>query len=242
MINPFEEAERIRKIVCRNKERKYYRFRPDEFYGGIASADCVGCILDCAYCWSQKPRKNPEKIGKFYSPEEVASRLIRIARKRRYRQVRITGNEPTLCKEHLIEVISLIPKDLLFILETNGILIDGEYARDLSRFKNLHVRVSLKGSNEKMFSLVTDAKPEFFKFQLEALKNLVDNNISCNAAIMVDLYGKEDLQEIEQKLYSIHPNLVENLEQESLMMYPFVQENLRKRGIKIKGGYYAEQK
>jgi len=240
MLDPFEETERIRKIVCKNKQKKYYRFRAGLFYGGIASADCVGCILDCAYCWSQKPRKNPEKIGKFYSPEEVASRLIGIARKKRYRQVRITGNEPTLCKGHLIEVISLIPKDLTFILETDGILIDENFARELSKFKNLHVRVSLKGSNEKMFSLVTDAEPRFFRFQLEALKNLVDNKVSCNPAIMVDLYSKEDLQEIEQKLYSIHPSLEENLEQESLMMYPFVRENLEKRGIKIKGGYYAE--
>ena len=110
MINPLEEAERIRKIVCKNKERKYYRFRAGLFYGGIASADCVGCNLDCAYCWGQKPRKNPEKICKFYSSEKVASRLIGIARKKGYQQVRITGNEPTLCKYHLLEVISLIPQ------------------------------------------------------------------------------------------------------------------------------------
>jgi len=75
---------------------------------------------------------------------------------------------------------------------------------------------------------------------LRALKNLVGNDISCNAAIMVDLYSKKEILEIEQKLYSIHPSLAENLEQESLMMYPFVRENLEKRAIKIKGGYYAE--
>ena len=234
MINPLEEAERIRKIVCKNKKRKYYRFRAGLFYGGIASADCVGCNLDCAYCWSQKPRKNPEKIGKFYSSEKVASRLIGIARKKGYQQVRITGNEPTLCKYHLLEVISLIPKDLLFILETNGILIDEKFAKDLSKFKNLQVRVSLKGSNEKMFSLITNAEPEFFEYQLKTLKNLVDNNISCSAAIMVDLYSKEEILEIREKLYLIHPSLARDLEFESLIMYPFVLENLEKRGIKIK--------
>ncbi|MEM7814128.1 MAG: hypothetical protein QXK48_00900 [Candidatus Aenigmatarchaeota archaeon] len=32
--------------------RKYYRFIPAKFYGGIASVDCVGYNLCCVYCWS----------------------------------------------------------------------------------------------------------------------------------------------------------------------------------------------
>lgn len=233
MINPFKEAERIEKIVCKDNKRKYYRFRATRFYGGIASADCVGCILDCAYCWSQAPRKNPGRMGRFYSPEEVAQKLINIAKEKGYSKVRITGNEPTLCKEHLLEVISQIPKNFLFILETNGILIDEDFSRELSHFKNLHVRVSLKGSDEKMFSLVTNAEPEFFKFQLEALKNLTENDISCNAAIMIDLYRKEDVLKIRRKLQSISSSLLENLEFETLILYPFVRKNLKERGIEI---------
>src|SRR3990172_750148 len=49
-------------------------------------------------------------------------------------RVRISGNEPTIGWEHLIDVLARIPKDLLFILETNGILLgaDPDYAEDLS--------------------------------------------------------------------------------------------------------------
>lgn len=229
MINPLKEADSIKKMVCKNDERKYYRFRGGRFYGGIASADCVGCFLDCAYCWSQKPRKNLA-IGKFYSPDEVVDKLVGIARKNGYDKVRITGNEPTLCKEHLLKIIKKVPKDFLFILETNGILIDDEYAEDLSIFKNLHVRVSLKGANQEMFSSITNTNAKFFRYQLDSLKRLVNNDISCNPAIMFDLLTREDIIEIREKLYGIHPSL--KLEFESLIKYPFVEENLRKRGIK----------
>lgn len=234
MLDPFKEAERLRKIVCQGEKRKYYRFRGGNFYGGIVTADCVGCILDCAYCWSFYPRKNPEKVGNFFSPKEVAETLIRIAQRKSYKNVRISGNEPTLCKEHLLEVISLIPKDLTFILETNGILIDEDFAKNLSKFKNLYVRVSIKGANKEMFSKITGTKPEFFQYQLMALKYLVNNKIDCRAAIMIDLYDEKDLFDINKRLSEINPYLAEDLEFETLITFPFVEKNLSKRGITIK--------
>ncbi|EMR73759.1 putative Fe-S oxidoreductase [Thermoplasmatales archaeon SCGC AB-539-N05] len=233
MIDPFKEAERVRKIVCQNDKRKYYRFRGGRFYGGIAAADCVGCIIDCTFCWSQEPRKNPARMGQFYSAKAVASKLTNIAIKNGYDKVRITGNEPTLCKQHLLRVMSLIPDDFLFILETNGILIDEGYAKDLSRFKNLHVRVSLKGSNKVMFSKITNARPEYFNFQLQALRHLIDHNVSCNAAIMYDLLTVHDISEIKNWLTEIHSLLAQHLEFESLIKYPFVLKNLKQRGIKF---------
>jgi uncharacterized Fe-S cluster-containing radical SAM superfamily protein len=98
----------------------------------------------------------------------------------------------------------------------------------------LHVRVSIKGANEEMFSKVTGVDPKFFKFQLKALENLVKFNVSCHPAIMVELYDDEELSEIKERLSKIHPSLAENLEFEYLIYYPFVIENLKKRGIQIK--------
>jgi len=42
-------AEKVREIVGSGDKRKYYRFRPASFYGGIATADCVGCCLKCLF-------------------------------------------------------------------------------------------------------------------------------------------------------------------------------------------------
>ncbi|TFF97895.1 MAG: radical SAM protein, partial [Promethearchaeota archaeon] len=120
MINPEKLAEDVSKIVCRENQRKYYRFRKTNFYGGCATADCLGCNLRCAYCWSQKKVWEPRKYGNFYDPKQVVQKLLA------YEQptVRISGGEPTICMNHLLKVISLIPDNILFILETNAILLD----------------------------------------------------------------------------------------------------------------------
>ncbi len=41
MYDPFTLSRKIESIVCQGSRRKYYRFRPAGFYGGIATADYV---------------------------------------------------------------------------------------------------------------------------------------------------------------------------------------------------------
>ena len=208
--------------------RKYYRFRPAKFYGGIASADCVGCNLRCTYCWSNDLAREG-KIGRFYSSEEVASNLVKIAEKFGFNQARITGNEPTISKEHLISVLEKIPKEITFILETNGILlgIDESYVKELRKFKNLYVRVSLKGCNEEEFSRLTGAEPKAFEFQLKALENCVKYEIPCHPAIMIDLVERENLKNLRERLEEIDEGLAAKLEFENLILYPHVAERLK---------------
>ena len=81
MYDPVQKAEETAKIVCRGERRKYRRFRPARFYGGIATADCVGCCLRCIFCWSWHELARCEAIGEFYTPEQVAAWLTAIARK-----------------------------------------------------------------------------------------------------------------------------------------------------------------
>ena len=176
-FDPLEMANLAAQVVCRGDRRKYYRFRPGKFYGGIATADCLGCCLRCIFCWSWPKVIAPERYGKFYSPAQVAGKLIHIALKKGFQQLRISGNEPTITRDHLIKVLELIPKNLLFILETNGILIgaDESYARDLARFNNLYVRVSLKACNQKGFSALTGAISRDFNFNCRPWRTLLDS-------------------------------------------------------------------
>jgi len=162
MYDPVKRTEEAARIVCRDDRRKYYRFRAARFYGGIATADCVGCCLRCIFCWSWQQVVKPGAYGRFYSPEAVSAKLVSIARKKGFDRVRISGNEPTISREHLLKVLEGIPEDILFILETNGILVghDETCAADLAGFKNLHVRISLKGTTEEEFSALTGARPE----------------------------------------------------------------------------------
>lgn len=232
MFDPVRLAELTRKDVCRDDLRKYYRFRPSRFYGGISTADCVGCCLRCVFCWAWNVVSKPIDFGKYCQPEEVAKRLTRIAEKKHLRQVRISGNEPTIGWEHLMKVLDLIDGNYLFILETNGILIGEhkEYAKDLSRFKNLHVRVSLKGTCEDEFSRLTGAMPEGFGLQLRAIENLVRHGVDCNPACMTSFSLPENIKVLRSRLKTIHAGL-EDFEIEEIILYPHVEEKLKRLGI-----------
>jgi uncharacterized Fe-S cluster-containing radical SAM superfamily protein len=107
-FDPLEEARLAAQVVCGGDRRKYYRFRPAKFYGGIATADCLGCCLRCLFCWSWPKVIAPGQYGKFYSPAQVAGKLTRIALKKGFHQLRISGNEPTIARDHLIKVLELI--------------------------------------------------------------------------------------------------------------------------------------
>ena len=231
--DPLLLAEKVGGIVSSGKKRKYYRFRPALFYGGIATADCVGCCLKCLFCWSWHIIVQPEKIGRFYSPEEITRNLLSIARKKGFGQVRISGNEPTLHRSHLLQVLQLIPKEIRFILETNGILIghDASYAKDLSRFPNLYVRVSLKGASSDDFARLTGAKPEGFTLQLKALENLLEEGVDCFPAVMANFSSQDMIGKLRQTLKEIKPDFAD-FEEEELIYYPFVMDHLQKAGLK----------
>jgi len=231
-LDPLELAEKVKKVVSSGEKRKYYRFRPAPYYGGIATADCVGCCLKCLFCWSWHIIIQPEKVGRFYSPGEVARNLVSIARKKGFQQVRISGNEPTLHRSHLLSVLQLIPKEIHFILETNGILIghDPSYGRDLSRFSNLYVRVSLKGACQDDFTRLTQAETEGFDLQLKALENLVEEGVNCFPAVMSNFSSKEEIEKLRQRLKDIRPDFYD-FEEEKLILYPFVEENLKKADL-----------
>ncbi len=232
MYDPLELAEKLREVVESGEKRKYYRFRPAPYYGGIATADCVGCCLRCLFCWSWQIVTQPGKAGRFYSPEEVARNLTSIARKKGFHQVRISGNEPTLHRSHLLKVLELLPIDLQFVLETNGILIgyDPTYARDLSRFSNLSVRVSLKGACPEDFIRLTQAKPDGFGYQLKALEHLVGEGVDCFPAVMANFSSQGEIKKLRQRLKGIEPDF-EDFEEEELILYPFVLDHIQKAGF-----------
>ncbi len=162
----------------------------------------------------------------------IAESLIRTARINHYKKIRISGNEPTLARSHLIRLLEETSESgLEFILETNGIMIDEEFANALSTFSHLHVRVSLKGTNEEEFHKLTGAQPEFFQHQLNGLKNLKNENIRCHPAVMLSFATKENILNMARRLSAISPDLVSKLEEEYIFLYPHVKKRLRSANL-----------
>lgn len=226
------------------QERKYYRIRPARWYGGIVTADCVGCGLVCRFCWvSDVAASRPAEVGKFYTPRQVAESLESLARKCGLDLLRISGGEPTIGKKHLLAVLdNLEGKGYRFILETNGIPIayEEDYARSLAKYGFVHVRVSLKGCSEEEFTRLTGAKPEGFKLQLEALRRLVEAGVSCHPSVMASFSTKESLRSLTERLNQISPKLAEEIEIEELILYPHVVRKLQKYGLRYYTGYAPE--
>lgn len=228
MYNPLELTEKVEETVIKNSQKKYFRFRPTKFYRGVSTADTLGCNLLCKFCWNFNRNQKTKEMGEFYSPEEVANKLTKMAESKDYHQLRISGGEPTIGRKHLLEVLENVPGKYHFILETNGILI-GEnqtYSDQFSQFDNTHVRVSLKGADKGEFSRLTGARPEFYTLQLKALENLRLNNVSYHASVMS---LKDDFSGLRKKLSQIDPSM--QLEVEQLKLYNHVKRRMKQSGL-----------
>lgn len=174
------------------------------------------------------------KHGKFYAPQQVFDQIVKIAKKRGYYMLRVSGGEPTISRNHLLQLLELVEQTgYTFILETNGILIgtNKKYAKELSKYSNIHVRVSIKGCTPDEFSRLTGAKPNGFDLQLNSLKNLLDAGVSCHPAVMLSFSSKENFLRLVDELKEIDSRLVARLEEEYVILYPHVIELLKKNRI-----------
>ena len=207
-FNPLEVSKEGEKIFCRGNSRKYTKFYCTGVYGGISTGYTVGCNLRCVFCWVGWSRDFPKEYGEYFTPEEVAESLIENAKIKKMSKVRISGGEPTISKEHLFGVLRKLKNtNLLFILETNGILFgdDEKYVKDLGDYENIHVRVSLKAGSPEGFQRRTGAKGEFYQLPFIAISNLMKNRISFHIACMSDprLMPRDERKSIIKKLDSI---------------------------------------
>jgi len=244
-FDPVELAKETEKIVTRRGpqglERKYENFYATGVYGGIATGYCVGCCLRCVFCWVSWARDFPEKFGRFHSPEKAFNQLRNAAHRYKVNKLRISGAEPTLGKDHLLSLLEYVEESEFpfFILETNGILfgVDKGYVKEIARFTKPHVRVSLKAGTPEDFTKKTGAKPEAFEIPFQAIRNLLDHNVSFHVASMSAdprIMTPEERNNLIQKLAEIDPHLLLNLEEEVMDGYNTTLARLKSAGLKVK--------
>ena len=229
-FDPLDRAREIEAVVMRDGMRKYYRFRASRHYGGIVTADAVGCCFLCAYCWNYRRNLCPGEHGTFYSPQQVVEKLRAIGAKKRISLFRVSGAEPVLgeCSfHHLLEVLQAGR----FIIETNGLIL-GHHPEliDFLVQRQVSVRVSIKGWNPETFETITGARGEFFFLPLQALRRLEEAGVVAWPAVMGDLFGREGVAELSRVLRE--RGISGRIEVEYLERYPFVAENLKRRGWK----------
>jgi len=241
-LDPFKLTEivrdRVTRVVGGVELYRYYRFRGGRWYGGIATADVVGCNLRCKFCWSWRYSYYMDK-GFFHKPVDVFNKLINIAGERGYRYLRLSGGEPTIARDHLLELLKYVDETkYVFILETNGLLIgfDQQYARQLARYNNIAVRVSFKGTTPEEFEKLTGADKSFYTYQFKALENLLDSGLKPGqdfyVAVMLSFSTPDNVRMFLKKISGIHPALAQEIDEEYVILYPHVVELLKKNGLK----------
>ncbi|MDB3967114.1 radical SAM protein [Porticoccaceae bacterium] len=233
--DPIALAAATEKVVVDGNQRKYVQLgRTLRFYGGTTSATEVGCNLRCKFCFSDKPVWKPKQTGTFYTPQQVFDGLSRNARKHGHTSISASASEGTLGKEHLHELLELVDEsEFVYILETNGMTLgdDRAFAESLAKYRNLHVRVSIKGCHEDEFHRLTGARKSAYELPFKALENLIDANVSCNACVSVSFSDAAGKAFVENKLESIHPGILRSLEFERIKLFPKVRKRLFKEGL-----------
>ncbi len=249
-LDPVRFAEIVARGIARERdgyeERRYYRFRGGRWYGGIATGDVVGCNLRCKFCWSWRYSFYMDK-GFYASPQVVYEKLTGIAYRKRYRYVRLSGGEPTITMKHLLQLLELLDETrLIFILETNGILLGyyKEYAERLASYRRIVVRVSFKGTTPEEFERLTGARKEYYEYQFKALENLLDSGLrpgeQVYPAVMLSFSPEENIRRFLERLAEIHPALPNEIDPEYVILYPHVRKLLKTNGLKPLKAYTPE--
>lgn len=240
MIDPLKLLKLIEERAVDVSEgvarRRYARFRADRWYGGIATADVVGCLLRCGMCWAWRKTSFVADVGHFYKPEEVASKLLEIAKRRGFKQMRISGGEPTIAPRHLLAVLDYVPHEYTFVVETNGILIDRTLAGELMRRPHVAIRVSIKGATAEEFERITMSPREFFYRQLDAIRNLIEAGgrpcVDVYPAAMLGFSTESSERSLLRELGKIDEKLPECLDVEYVILYPHVVRLMETRGLR----------
>ena len=234
-FDPLALNAKTEQIVVDGNKRKYVQLgRSLRFYGGTTSATEVGCNLRCKFCFSDQPVWNPKNTGRFYTPQQVFDGLAKNARRYGHKLISASASEGTIGLKHLYELLDLVEQsEFIYILETNGMNLGAnpEIAKQLAKYKRLHVRVSIKGCSPEEFHVLTGAKREAYEWPFKALRNLIDAGVSCNACVMASFSNQEGIADIKQKLLQITPGILRSLEIERIKQFPKVRARLLKHEL-----------
>ena len=238
--DPIALGTATEKVVVYGNRRKYVQLgRTLRFYGGTTSATEVGCNLRCKFCFSDKPVWKPKQTGQFYTPQEVFEGLAVNARKHGHKTISASASEGTLGRQHLFELLDLVEgSEFVYILETNGMTLgdDATFAKSLTKYKNLHVRVSIKGCNPAEFHRLTGARASAYELPFKALQHLIGEGVSCNACVSVSFSDSKGIKSVEKKLESVHPGILKSMEMERIKLFPKVRKRLMSEGLVANGG------
>jgi len=147
------------------------------------------CNLNCSYCFNKKSESDGENLS-----IKILRSFLKECKNAGILNISITGGEP-FYRSNVFDILDEIPKNISFVIKSNGTLIDKSYARKLKNYDNLKsVGVSLDGPS----SSVNDKTrgKGVFKQVLNSLKNLNKSGICFGIMTTVNRNNMNKIQEL----------------------------------------------
>ncbi|MDY6777627.1 MAG: radical SAM protein [Candidatus Nanohaloarchaea archaeon] len=234
MTHEFHElVQQVRHHSFDQERRRYHRFRFST-HDSAAVADCIGSNLRCAHEWGWcegiigKPGK-----GRLYRPEKVAERLETLAADNDSTLVRLSGMEPIMGDDHLLQLTQHLSDTYQLRIDTNGMLLSDGFAAALQdRHDDLRIRLSFKGVDPDTFSRLAQVEPEQFQRQIDAFQSCIEHGITIQP-VLAGVYSDEDGEKLEQRLAEIDQDAASRLFIEELRLCPENHERLKEAGFDL---------
>ena len=231
--------EQLLPLINQGNKRLCHKVRTARYYDGVATIDVVGCYLDCGFCWVPEFKRLPDEVKnrlgsfKYMTPEETSKVLIHVAKKNGLKSVRLSGGEPTLNPQHLLETIQITTDaGYNYVFETNGLLLDDEFVQKLAKYRNkMFVYYGLKGASPDMFYRLTTRDQMYWEKTLDGLDLLIKNDFTIGINIMSDFLTEVELLQLIPELIKIDEFAPLALDIKKTSIFPHVKKRLEERKI-----------
>lgn len=222
-------VQEVRSRSFDRTRRRYHRFRHSTHDDSVV-ADCIGSNLRCAHEWGWcEGILDDPSAGTFYTPDEVIEELLGIAEGHNCTSARITGMEPVMGDDHLIEVAQRLDDHGMDLrIDTNGMLLDHEYLRRLEDACDLSIRLSFKGHDPQSFEKLAGVHRSWFMNQVRAFLACHDSDVKTQY-VLAGVYDGEDRDQLADWLPAEDPAI----EVEKLRLCPQNREHLEDAGFDL---------
>jgi len=189
-------------------------------YNKVFAVQVSGCTYACNFCYvpPEINMANPA-FGKFFSPKEILDFFLSAKSKSKepMNVIRITGGEPTIIPEIIIDVFNEIEKrDLKTYLWIDTNLSMSKYLektesdlKNILNKRNVGVVGCFKGVCKEDFSMLTGVEPKFYENQFETAKLFLDWKTDFYAYLPALVYENPEqrIEEFVDRLRELNKNL-----------------------------------
>jgi len=212
-------------------------------YNKIFVVQLSGCTYACNFCYvpPEINLANPS-FGKFFSPKEIVDYFLSAKSKSKESMnvIRISGGEPTLTPEIIIDVYNEIEKrdlDIYLWVDTNLSMTNyleklESDLKSVMKRKNVGVVGCFKGVCKEDFYMLTGAEQKFYENQFEAAKIFLNWKTDFYVYLPALVYADDTEKKIKgfiERLRELNKNLPLRVEMLIIKNYPGAVINIQEK-------------